>query len=335
MKSTEINKKWANLEQGAVVATLFILAAIPILFAAGIGSQYFIHIVEITIIWALLATSLNLLVGYTGPESFAHGALFGIGGFSAAILAINVGLPIAVGILIGGVITAVAALFIALPSLRLKGIYFAILTIAFQVIYGDSLLILDSYTGGLNGLSGIPTLGRGSGVALYIDYYVVLIVCAVSIFIMYRVINSGLGDTFRMIKQDEEFAEHLGYNTTQYKILSFTISAFFAGIAGGLFAQHNSFMGPTLSNIFISFQVFVFVIVGGAGYFWGPIIATAFLTAMQEVFSLSAVYAQLLTALLLLAIIITVPDGLASVNYSRLLRRLIRRDPSTPEETDA
>ena len=335
MKSTGVGKMRENLEEGAVAATLLLLAVIPALFAWGIGSEYFVHIVEITIIWAMLATSLNLLVGYTGPESFAHGALFGIGGFSAAILAIDFGLPISLGILLGGLATAVAALFIALPSLRLKGIYFAILTIAFQVIYSDSLLILDSYTGGLNGLSGIPTLGRGSGMVLYIDYYVVLVVCTVSIFIMYRVIHSGLGDTFRMIKQDEEFAEHLGYNTTQYKILSFVISAFFAGVAGGLFAQHNSFMGPTLSNIFISFQVFVFVIVGGAGYFWGPIIATAFLTAMQEVFSLSAVYAQLLTALLLLIIIITVPDGLASVNYSRLLRRLTRRDTGTPEETDA
>lgn len=335
MSSSPLGIRKVNLELGAVVATLLVLVAFPILFAGGIVSGYSIHIVEITIIWALLATSLNLLVGYTGPESFAHGALFGIGGFSAAIFAMNLGLPISLGILAGGVITAAAALFIALPSLRLKGIYFAILTLAFQVIYEDSLLIFDGYTGGLNGLSGIPTLGQGSGMALYIDYYVVLVVSVFSIFIMYRVIHSGLGDTFRMIKQDEEFAEHLGYNTTQYKILSFVISAFFAGIAGGLFAQHNAFMGPTLSNIFISFQVFVFVIVGGAGFFWGPIIATAVLTAMQEVFSLASVYAQLLTAVLLLAIIITVPDGLASVNYSRLLRRASRKYSRKQEETDA
>ncbi|WP_159898544.1 branched-chain amino acid ABC transporter permease [Salinirussus salinus] len=305
-----------SFTRAVVWATLIFLAAIPLLFMNGLATGYTLHIFILVLVYSLLATSLNLLVGYTGPESFAHGALFGIGGYATGILALEFGVPVFAGILLGALAAVAAAFFISLPSLRLKGIYFAILTIAFQVIYQDSLLIFSDITGGINGLAGVPSIPGVFGLdSAVVDYYVVMIACVGSIYLLYRIINSGLGDTFKMIKQDEEVAKHLGYNTTRYKILSFVISAFFAGLAGGLFAQHNAFVGLTLSNLFISFQIFVFVIVGGAGYFWGPIVAAVFITYLEELLSLASVYSRVLTALMLLIVIVSIPNGIASISW--------------------
>lgn len=298
------------------------LLLFPLLITSGILTGYPLHILEVILVWCLLATALNLLVGYTGPESFAHGALFGIGGYVTAILTMQFGIPLFGSILLGAVAAVIAALFIAIPSLRLKGVYFAILTIAFQVIYEDSVLILNDFTGGLNGLSGVPTFAGFGLQPRIVDYYTVTLAVVASLYLLYRIIHSSLGETFMMIRQDEDFAEHLGYSTTRYKILSFAVSAFFAGLAGGLFVQHNSFIGPTLSGIFISFQIFVFVIVGGAGYFWGPIAAAAILIAIQEVFSMAAIFSRLLMAVLLLVVIVTIPGGIASINYQGLIERV-------------
>lgn len=301
------------------------LVLFPLLVTSGMLTGYPLHILEVILVWCLLATALNLLVGYTGPESFAHGALFGIGGYLTAIFTMEFGIPLFASIPLGAFAAVLAALFIALPSLRLKGVYFAILTIAFQVIYEDSVLILGDFTGGLNGLSGIPTFAGFGLPPVIVDYYTVLLAVVVSLYALYRIIHSSLGETFVMIRQDEDFAEHLGYSTTRYKILSFCISAFFTGLAGGLFAQHNSFIGPTLSTIIISFQIFVFVIIGGAGYFWGPIVATAVLTAIQEVFSMASEFSRLLMAVVLLVVIVTIPGGIASIDYRELLERATGR----------
>lgn len=313
-----------TIKRGLLGAAVGIILVMPILYGvAGIGTGYTTHIMLVALIWCLLAAALNLLVGYTGPESFAHGALFGIGGFTAAIATTNAGLPMSASIFVGAIVAMIAASVISLPSLRLKGIYFAILTIAFQIIYEDAILIFDQYTGGLNGLSGIPSISDDFGSAnMYIDYYAVALLVLFSIFVIHRIAHSGMGDTFRMIRQDEQLARHLGYNTTQYKLASFSISAFFTGLAGALFAQHNAFMGPTLSDIFISFQIFVFVIVGGAGYFWGPIIAAGGLTAAFEVLTMAREYTRVLTALLLLVVIIAFPEGLAGINYNTLSKKV-------------
>lgn len=308
---------------GVIAVVGAALLALPLLQMAGVVTGYVLHIVGVILVWSLLATSLNLLVGYTGPESFAHGALFGIGGYATAILSTQFGIPLHLAVVSGAVLAVGAAMFIALPSLRLAGTYFAIITLAFQVIYQDSILVLGDLTGGLNGLSSIPTFAGFGLPAAIVDYYMIFVTVAVSLYVLYRIVNSGLGDTFVMIRQDEELAAHLGYSTMRYKMLSFGISAFFTGLAGGLFAQHNSFVGPTLSNIFISFQIFVFVIIGGAGYFWGPIVATAALTTLQEVLSLSGVFSRLLTALLLLTVIIAMPGGLASIDYRNVYERVV------------
>lgn len=309
--------------KAALLAVIgLVLVLFPLLITSGVLTGYPLHILEVILVWCLLTTALNLLVGYTGPESFAHGGLFGIGGYVTAILTMQFAVPLFGSILLGAVAAVVAALFIALPSLRLKGVYFAILTIAFQVIYEDSVLILNEFTGGLNGLSGIPTFAGFGLQPRIVDYYTVLIAVLISLYLLYRIIHSSLGDTFMMIRQDEDFAEHLGYSTTRYKILSFAISAFFTGLAGGLFAQHNSFIGPTLSSIFISFQIFVFVIVGGAGYFWGPIAAAAILMAIQQVFSVAAAFSRLFMAVLLLVVIVTIPGGIASIDYLSLAQRV-------------
>lgn len=330
MSETSTGSVGKQLKVGVLVVVLLLLALLPILQMYGLISDYILHIGGVILVWSLLATSLNLLVGYTGPESFAHGALFGMGGYTTAILSTQFGIPLQAAVLAGAILAVAAAMFIALPSLRLAGTYFAIITLAFQVIYQDTVLVLGDLTGGLNGISDIPTFAGFGLRPAYVDYYVILGVVAASIFVLHRIVHSGLGDTFVMIRQDEEFAAHLGFSTMRYKMLAFGISAFFTGLAGGLFAQHNAFVGPTLSNIFISFQIFVFVIIGGAGYFWGPIVATAALTALQEVASLSGVYSRLFTALLLLVVIIAAPGGIASIDYSRLYRRLTSKEDGEP-----
>jgi len=310
--------------------SLLSMGLLPVAAYFGLVSDYTLHIGIVILVWALLTTSLNLIVGYTGPESFAHGAMFGIGAFSSAIIVSITDLPLLLCILIGAFAAMLSALFIAAPSLRLKGTYFAIITIAFQVIYQDSLLIFSDWTGGINGLNGIvsyPTVLFLEGI--YSNFYFVYAVAIASIFVLYRIVNSRLGDIFMMIKQDEEFAAHLGYYTTGYKIMSFMISAFFAGLAGSLFVHHNGFMGPTLSNLFISFQALVFVIIGGAGTFWPPILAAGVLQVFQEVFSLASVYSSILISGLFLVIILTAPDGLARVEYRKLFdkgRQILTRE---------
>lgn len=312
-------------KQNAVIGGIVLVAAFPLIADVLKISGYGLHLVVLCLIWGLMAASLGLLVGNVGAESFAHGAFFGIGGYTTGYLAIQQGLPVGVGIAVGVLLAALAGLVIALPSLRLSGIYFAIATLVLQLIYEDALLIFSDITNGLNGLSGVIHFSLPGLSTPLSDYYLTMLIVVLCLWFLYRFRNAGMGDVLYMIKQDERLAQHLGYNTMRYKVVATLISTAIAGLAGGLFIQHNSFIGPTSTNVFVSFQVFVYVIVGGATSFFGPVLAAGGLVLVGEVLGLSAVYSQILHALFLFGIILLVPSGLASIDYAEAFDRVRNR----------
>jgi branched-chain amino acid transport system permease protein len=238
----------------------------------------------------MAATSMNLIMGYTGQVNLAHGAFFGIGAYSAGLLILKLGINFWPALILACAITVFLGLLIGLPALRTKGSYFAIGSMCFNVIV---TVIIDSWEGlteGARGLLGIPRpapiplpFGREMKfTSIGANYYLILISLLLTILIIYRIVHSMMGRTFMAIRGNEELAESLGMNAMKAKLLSFLISTFFAGWAGVLYATYIGFLSPEISDYHVTFELLTFCLIGGLGTMVGPLIGAFILTIISE-----------------------------------------------------
>ena len=246
--------------------------------------NYLLHILIMVNIYAVLALSLNLLVGYAGLLSICHAAFYGIGAYAGTLLMVDIGLGFWPAMLLAVVVTVLLSFTISVPALRLKGDYFVLASLGFQVI---TFAILYNWTGltrGPYGISGIPqpnVLGFeiNSPLAYFLFTGAIALVC---IGLLYLIGHSPFGRVLKAIRDDEMGASALGKNVPRYKITAFAIAAGFAAVPGVLFAGYLQYIDPTSFTIMESVFILSIIIIGGTGNTIGPILGTVLLLFLPE-----------------------------------------------------
>jgi branched-chain amino acid transport system permease protein len=251
-----------------------------------ISSAYILYVINITGIYAIAAIGLNLLIGYTGQISLGHGAFFGVGAYSAAILSTKAGFPFLIAVPLAGLITALVGMVFGLPSARLKHLYLCIATLAGQIILEYVFVQWEGLTGGAAGVS-IPS-ATIFGIDLGSDrnfFYVIFICFAVMTWMAVNLIRTRYGRAFIAIRDNDQAAEGMGIPIFLYKLLSFAISSFYAGFAGALFAYYMISITPEPFNLWLSIEYIAMIIIGGLGSIPGSVFGTIFIITLSEILS--------------------------------------------------
>lgn len=288
------------------------MAAVVSYFSAHFNRYYLGLVIDVGIN-IILAVSLNLINGHTGQFSLGHAGFMAVGGYSAAKLTLEFSprliqtmpdflqpLFFLAVLIAGGLVAALAGLVVGVPSLRLRGDYLAIVTLGFgeiiRVIYQNSPAF-----GAATGLTGIPS---------FTNLFWAWTIAAVTVFVVAALVNSTYGRGFIAVHDDEVAASAMGLNPVRYKVTAFVIGAFFAGVAGGLYAHHKSFLSPTGFDFMKSIDIVVMVILGGMGRTAGVIAAAIALTVLPELLRGFADYRMILYSLLIVGLMIARPQGL-------------------------
>lgn len=289
----------------AIVAVIY--AIIQALEIAGMIDPYLMMNIKNILINVLLAVSLNLVTGFLGQLALGHAGFMSVGAYSAALMTINLPAPIyislPVGLLFGGIMAAIFGIIIGIPALRLKGDYLAILTLGFGEIIRVVMNNL-SITNGAKGLNGIPAVA-----SLPVVYFVTVF----SVAVIYTFINSRHGRAVIAIRDNEIAAEASGINTVAYKLFAFVMGAFFAGIAGGLYAHNIGVISPRDFDFNYSIEILIIVVLGGMGSVTGSVIAAVILTLVPQIlsgFREITNYRMVIYALILIIMMLFRPKGL-------------------------
>ncbi len=284
------------------------MAAVVSVFS-GQFNKYHLGILFDIGINVILAVSLNLINGHTGQFSLGHAGFMSVGGYVAAKLSIECShffppqftwVLFLAALLLGGLGAAVVGLLVGIPSLRLRGDYLAIVTLGFGEIIRVLLQNMDS-VGAASGLKGIPN---------YTNFFWVWGFAAITVFVVTSIVNSTYGRGFIAVQDDEIAASAMGVNPVRYKVSAFVIGAFFAGIAGGLYAHHKQFLSPGSFDFLKSIDIVVMVILGGMGRTAGVIVAAIALTLLPEFLRGFAEYRMIIYSLLIVVLMIARPQGL-------------------------
>jgi len=296
------------------------LGLLGVLLVPLVGREgYVTHLGITMLVFSILASSLNLLMGYTGLVSIAHAAFFGIGAYTSGILAARYGVSFWLALPAAAAVAGLIALAVGVPSFRTRGIYYIIVTVAFQLIATEMFENLRVTGGGL-GLKGIPRPGPlfQSKVSYY---YLTLAIALAAHWVVVRIIRSPMGMTLMAIRDNETKARMMGADPLQYKIFVFVLASVLAGLAGSVYVHYVEYAHPDFFNFFVSVDLFLTVMLGGAGTVYGPVFGVVVLEVIREVLHEFAALRLLLFGLLLIVIIVFVPEGLLAPAI-RLFKRL-------------
>lgn len=315
---------------GITVAALALVVAAPYLT----GSAYLVGIATIGFAFVVLSVCFNVVYGYMGYLSLGQVAFWAIGGYCAAILATRWHLSPWLGFLAGGVLAAVIAFVVGLPSLRLSRHSFAIVTLTLGLL---TQLVATDWVSMTRGPLGIPQLPAprldlgfvsvSFGQPLQ-DYYLMLAVAVLVVAVLYRFTRSRCGQALRAIKADEALAEAQGLDTLRYKLLAFTTAAFFSGLVGAVFVFHLALVDPSIADFYYTEAVLIIVIVAGAGSYWPVVVSALVFTFLPEVLRASEDQRLIIYGVVLVLATLLLPQGLAG------LARRGRRPRGSREDRD-
>jgi branched-chain amino acid transport system permease protein len=300
---------------------LAVLAAFLLLYPR-LADAYFLHLTIAAFLAMILASSWDILAR-TGQVSVGHAGLFGIGAYSAVLLFRWVHLPPVLGMLAGGIVSVAVAALLGLLTLRLRGIYFSITTIAFAEALSVIWLMTPGFAGGAMGLSTPPLFGGNREHA----YYLILGVLSLAVLVVWLIQTTRLNFAFTAIRENEDVANVMGINPTRYKVLAFMISAFFTGFAGGFYSHYNTYIIPyEVFGLGISIACLVMPIFGGLYTIAGPIIGTIVIKAIEEYLRVTVSYGhQIAYGLILVLVILFMPEGLVGL-WKRKISPLFKRE---------
>lgn len=305
--------------RGLLVLFVLLVVAAPVL---SVVDQYLLFLLTEVLIYALLALALDFVFGYTGLPSFGHAAMFGAGGYAAAYVLLGLTQNPLVVLPITFVVGLGVAAVIGLLSVRSRGVYFAMLTLAFaQVLYIVAFndlpavaLGVQSITRGDNGIYGFPGyvlfgLRLGGRLAYF---YLTLAMVAVSVALLLRLANSPFGRVVQGIRENEARIEAIGYDRNRYKVVAFTLSGGFTALAGGLFVPLQNIVHPSLLNWTVSGELIVMVLLGGMGSLWGPMVGAVLVILLQD--SLAGVAGwRLVLGTVFIVTVIFAPRGIVGI----------------------
>ncbi|TLD70064.1 branched-chain amino acid ABC transporter permease [Phragmitibacter flavus] len=292
---------------------------ISIAIAVGISlfsdqfNRYYLGIAIDCGIAIILATSLNLVNGHTGQFSLGHAGFMAVGGYAAAKFSLVVvpltppelqPLIFVAALILGGLLAALAGLIVGVPSLRLRGDYLAIVTLGFGEIIRVIVQNMES-VGAASGLKGIPK---------FTTFGWTFVLVGITIYVIASLVNSTYGRGFIAVNDDEVAASSMGINPVRYKVTAFVAGAFFAGIAGGLYAHHKQFLAPTGFDFFKSVDIVVMVVLGGMGRTAGVVLAAILLTLLPEFLRQFSDYRMIIYALLIIGLMLLRPQGLFTLS---------------------
>lgn len=301
----------AYLRQLAPVAAFFILVLVaPALLG---HDYYYLSILTMAGIFVIIVLGLNLLLGFAGQISLGHGALFGIAAYTSAVLTSTYGLPLIVGMLSGVGLTALVALLVGMPVLKLKGYYLAMATLGFGLIVYIFFNEAIGLTGGPSGFVGIPPL-EFAGFAFDSDlsfFYLVWTVVTLVLLGSLHLIHSRYGRALMALHASDKAAQAVGINVSRYKLFVFVLSAVYAGIAGVLYAHYLGFVAPSSFGFHFSVQLITMVVLGGMASLWGGMAGAVFLTVMPEFLRSYENLEVIIYGLILILCMMFLPQGLA------------------------
>jgi branched-chain amino acid transport system permease protein len=298
-------KKYGRI--GIYFLILAIAIALPLLFNMSKKGKYQIQLFTFAMIWAIAALSLNLILGYTGQASLAHGAFMGIGAYAFAIMVERVGINFWLALPLTCLVTAFIGLLIGLPSLRTKGPYFAILTLCFNVIV---MVVFFNWTW----LSG-GTSGQGVTIPSYLSqrwvrYYVVLFFLILVLLIERQIVKSLSGSSLIAVRSNETLAEAVGIRAFREKLIAFTASCFLIGLAGAFLAVELGSINYNVTNYLNSFYILIYLLIGGAATLAGPVVGAVGLYWLLDRIRFMGDFRYLIFGLILILVIIYMPMGI-------------------------
>ncbi len=266
---------------GRLIAAVFLIALF--LFPIFSSHPYVFRILTLAAIYSIFAASWDVLSGFTGQINLGHALFFGVAAYTGAKLNLLFGLPPWLTIPMGGVAAVLVGLVAGIPALRLRGFYLALVTLALPVILSGVIFMFPDFTGGELGLYGIDGLTQHR----ITDYYLVVVIMILSVYAMYKFTDSEskylrTGVLLHAIREDEITARASGINTVKYKLVAFAVSAFFAGISGGIYTHYMKIVGPSTLELFFSFQAVLWSIFGGIATVYGAVAGVFILYPLIE-----------------------------------------------------
>jgi branched-chain amino acid transport system permease protein len=306
------------MQQPAIWKILcWIIAVVILLLAPLFLGKYTIFLLSLLAIYALVALGLNLLMGYTGQIAAGHAGFLALGAYFTAIIGENLQwMPCPVILLLAGIFSGAIGFLLGIPILRLKGFYIAMATLAFGVVVSEIILQWSSLTGGDDGFS-VPT-ARIAGFAFDSDfklYYLIIPVTLIMTLLARNLVNGYIGRAFIALRESEIAAQTIGIDLARYKTIAFAISAFYTGVAGGLFAYLITYLSPDAFTIELSVDFIAMIVIGGMGSILGSIIGAVILTGMQQVLAGLLDLQIFIFGLSLIVFMIFMPRGITGMIY--------------------
>jgi branched-chain amino acid transport system permease protein len=290
-----------------------LLLALGLLFPFIARNDYQLTVMSTAYIFALATVGLNLITGYTGQYNLAHSGFMAVGAYTVGILTVDYQVPFWIAFALSGVVAAALGFFIGIVSLRLKGHYFSIFTLCVGYIMFLVIEKWESLTHGTVGIIGIAA-PAGFGPVTFDSprslYYLVFFFLVLGMWLMHRIVSSLLGRTFVAIRNSDELAESLGINLMRNKLLAFLLSVFYAGMAGGLYAGFVRFLGPGLAGVENSFDMTMYMLVGGLGTLLGPLLGALLVPWLTQYLQFLQEYRFLVFGPILVALVIFLPHGI-------------------------
>jgi branched-chain amino acid transport system permease protein len=292
-----------------------------------VESKYYLIVLNIIGLNTMVVVGLNLLIGFAGQISLGHAAFYGLGSYFSGILTVNYGFPLWPAMLVGMLATGAIAYLIGYPSLKLRGHYLVMATLGFGIIINILMGELEQFTGGHDGLIGIPPLSIG-GLTLDDDlknFYLIWTFVFFCMLAARNLLHSRVGRALRAIHGSEVAANSLGVNTASYKVKVFVLSAMFASVSGSLYAHYITFISPSTYDFYYSIQVVTMVIVGGMGSLWGSLFGAAVLTFISEALHVAKQYHVIAYGVFLSLALIFLPKGVLVSIYHFYQNRKLQR----------
>lgn len=298
---------------GWALLSLLALVLVPAL----VQVPYFLHLGILALIWVIVAQGQNLVQGFTGYVSIAAAGFMGVGAYASTLLTTKLGWSVWTSMACAPLLAGVLAVVVGYPSLRVKGHYFAIVTMAYNLVIFIVLINFSSLTGGESGITGVPKPENFSvfGIAVNFDariayYYLTLICAALATVVCGLVLHSRVGRVLLAIRQNEPLVDAAGVFAWRYKMFAFVLSAALCGVAGALYAHFIGFLNPEPFGVDQSLNAILAVILGGSGTLAGPVVGAFLVVALPEFLRVAETYRLIVYGLLLVLTTIFMPRGI-------------------------
>jgi branched-chain amino acid transport system permease protein len=303
-----IRSKWLVLSAGLLLILLILPLFIP---------RFYVYLIALIFVTSLLAMSLNLVVGHGGLFQFHHGVFYGVGAYTIALMLKKTSLPMWMGFIAGPIVAAIIGLIIGWFCVRLTRLYFGMLQISLGSLIWVIVFRWYSFTGGDDGIPGIPVPAILS--PLKNSYYFILIVLVICLVLMYLILKSPFGNTLQAIRDNPQRCEAIGINVRRYQLTAIVIATFFAGVAGVLFVVLERSVFAELLFWVLSLEVFIMCLLGGWFTFAGPILGAAIMIALRTFVGIFTEYWTLILGIMLILLIFFLPEGVMGF-FQKLLQ---------------